>query len=380
MKRDLLIVSVIALFAMLWLVDRAGRDQGRAQPLSSAGLLNTAPEDFRRVTGPQPLDFPADHALHSGYRNEWWYFTGNLADSDGHRYGFQYTLFRFALDASGQSPTSDGSDFDSDAVWMAHLAISDIDNQRFFSHERFAREALDLAGATAELWWLRDWEVRRHPDGWRLQAGFDDLMLDLGLRPAKPVVLQGDAGYSRKGPEPGNASRYYSITRIETEGTLMIGGQNIPVEGLAWLDREWGSSQLGEGLDGWDWFALQLEDGRDLMVYRLRTDDDRASRFSAGVLVEPDGEYQALGQEDFELQAVRRWRDREGVSWPVEWRVEVPRHDLDLTVRATFDPQRWYATVGYWEGAVEILDAAQQRVGHGYLELSGYADAATPAD
>lgn len=380
MKRDLLIATVLALAVALWLAERAGHDQARTQALSSTGLLNTAPEDFRRVTGPRPLDFPTDHALHPGYRNEWWYFTGNLADSEGRRYGFQYTLFRFALDDSGRSPASAVSDFDTDAVWMAHLALSDIGNQGFFSHERFAREALGLAGATAELWWLRDWEVRRHPDGWRLRAGFDDLMLDLDLRPAKPVVLQGDAGYSRKGPEPGNASRYYSITRIEAEGSLMIGDRESAVEGLAWLDREWGSSQLGEGLDGWDWFALQLDDGRDLMVYRLRTDGDRASPFSAGVLVEANGEYQVLGRENFALQPVRRWRDREGVSWPVDWQIQVPGHELDLTIRATFDRQRWYATVGYWEGAVEILDTGQQRVGRGYLELSGYADAATPVD
>ncbi|MFU8878253.1 MAG: lipocalin-like domain-containing protein, partial [Wenzhouxiangellaceae bacterium] len=319
MRRDLFLILLLALLAVTWLGQRVERGPAPVQGLSGTGLLNTAPEDFRRVTGPEPLEFPADHGMHPGYRNEWWYFTGNLADEQGRRYGFQFTLFRFALDASTRQRMPDASDFDTDAVWMAHLALSDLDRERFFSRERFAREALGLAGATADQWWLRDWKVERTGTGWWLEtrvpgrgessAGFG---LELDLLPAKDIVLQGEDGYSRKGPEPGNASRYYSITRIQASGRLLLDGQARDVTGLAWLDREWGSSQLGEGLDGWDWFALQLDDGRDLMVYRLRTVDDRASPWSAGVLVEADGRYQILGNDDFDLQPTRRWRDREG--------------------------------------------------------------------
>jgi len=384
MRRDLFLILLLALLALLWLGQRTERAPEQAGRLSGTGLLNTAPEDFRRVTGPEPLEFPADHGMHPGYRNEWWYFTGNLADEQGRRYGFQFTLFRFALDASTRQRMPDASDFDTDAVWMAHLALSDLDGERFFSRERFAREALGLAGATEDQWWLRDWTVKRTGTGWRLEtlvpgrgessAGFG---LELDLLPAKDIVLQGEGGYSRKGPEPGNASRYYSITRIQASGRLLLDGQARDVTGLAWLDREWGSSQLGEGLDGWDWFALQLDDGRDLMVYRLRTDDDRASPWSAGILVEADGRYQVLGNDDFDLQPTRRWRDREGIAWPVEWRVRMPAHGLDLQVRAAFDAQRWNATVAYWEGAVEVLGPVGEPVGRGYLELSGYADSAS---
>lgn len=371
MIRDIAIAGLVALVALVWLVQRVEQPGPDAVGVSGTALLNTAPDAFRRVTGPEPLSFPADHAVHPGYRNEWWYFTGNLTDPAGRRYGFQFTLFRFAV-APGEPLASD---FDSDAIWMAHLAVSDVAGEQFISGERFARGALGLAGATADEWWLRDWTVTRTDAGWRLRAQLDDVSLDLDLVPRKPVVLQGDAGYSQKGPAQGNASRYYSLTRMAAEGQLVVSGQSTPLAGLAWLDREWGSSQLGPGIAGWDWFALQLDDGRDLMLYRLRTEAGEASRFSAGVLVEPDGDYRVLRREDFEFEEIRRWRDSRGVEWPVAWRVRLPAEGMEFEVRPAFDAQRWYATVGYWEGAVDVIDPTDQRtLGQGYLELSGYAD------
>ncbi len=376
MRRDVVIVLLLALAAVVWLGARIERDAPDATGLSGTALLNAAPEVFRRVTGPEPLQFPADHALHPGYRNEWWYFTGNLDAADGRRFGFQFTLFRFASDPEDLPD----SDFSTDAIWMAHLAVSDVAARRFIGHERFAREALGLAGADENEWWLRDWTVTRTDSGWLLEADIDEGRVELALDPAKPPVLQGERGYSQKGPDPGNASRYYSMTRMGTTGRLVLDGTVHDVTGTAWLDREWGSSQLGEGIDGWDWFALQLADGRDLMVYRLRTDAGEASRFSAGALVQPDGAYRILKRPDFELEPLRWWTDAEDVSWPVAWRVRLPDADLDLAVEAAFDAQRWFATVGYWEGAVDVRDFADRSVlGRGYLELSGYADdARTP--
>jgi predicted secreted hydrolase len=371
MKRDIIIAALVALVALAWLVQRIEQREPDAAGVSGTALLNAAPDAFKRVTGPEPLAFPADHAMHPGFRNEWWYFTGNLSDAAGRRYGFQFTLFRFAVEPG--APLD--SDFDSEAIWMAHFAVSDIAGERFISEERFARGALGLAGATADQWWLRDWTVARTEDGWRLRAQLDDASLNLDLAPRKPVVLQGDSGYSQKGPAQGNASRYYSITRIEADGRLVLNGNAAVVTGSAWLDREWGSSQLGAGIAGWDWFALQLEDGRDLMLYRLRTEAGEASRFSAGVLVESDGSYRVLGRGDFEFEEIRRWQDRSGVGWPVAWRVRLPAEGMEFEVHPAFDAQRWYATVGYWEGAVEVLDPTDRRtLGRGYLELSGYAD------
>lgn len=370
MKRDLVLVAFAALAAVGWLAARVQQAAPAPAALSASALLGAAPESFRRVTGPEPLRFPEDHGVHPGYRNEWWYLTGNLEDADGRRFGFQFTLFRFAADPIDTPAT----DFSADAVWMGHLAVSDVENRRFVTRERFARGALGLAGATSGEWWLRDWRVVRTGSGWRLDAALEDGRIALDLEPVKPVVLQGERGYSRKGPERGNASRYYSITRIDAGGRLRLDGAVYAVSGRAWLDREWGSSQLGEGIAGWDWFALQLDDGRDLMLYRLRTGAGGASPFSAGALVAPDGRYTILERADFELEPIRRWTDAAGVSWPVAWRVRVPAASISITVRPVFDAQRWNASVAYWEGAVDALDAAGGVVGRGYLELSGYAD------
>ncbi len=370
MKRDLVIVLLIALGLSAWLGWQTRETQPQPVRLQASGLLTAAPDEFRRVTGPEPLEFPADHALHPGYRNEWWYFTGSLEGPDG-PVGFQFTLFRFALDPG---PTPD-SDWAAEAIWMAHLAVSDGAGERFYQAERFARDAIGLAGAETDRWWLRDWQVLATEDGWRLKADAGDFAVDLDMAQLKPFVLQGDAGYSQKGPESGNASRYYSATRLATDGRIRLGDRWHSVTGNAWLDREWGSSQLSDDLAGWDWFALQLADGRDLMVYRLRDHDGNPSPYSAGVVVAEDGTPTHLGLEDFSTTEKRWWRDHEGHRWPVEWQVSVPKADLDLRVEPLFDEQRWDRSVIYWEGAMRVLDAdAGEPLGRGYLEMSGYAD------
>ncbi len=370
MTRDLTIIAALAVILIGWLCWQTLEEDGGAIRLQASGLLSAEAEQFKRVTGPEPLDFPADHALHPGYRNEWWYFTGNLDTAAGPT-GFQFTLFRFALDPG---PAFDSA-WHGEAVWMAHLAVSDGASERFFQAERFARGAAGLAGADTQRWWLRDWQVVTTPDGWRLEADAGDFAVELEMERLKPFVLQGDEGYSQKGPEPGNASRYYSATRLATEGRIRIDEQWRPAAGNAWLDREWGSSQLSDDLDGWDWFALQLDDGRDVMVYRLRRHDGSASAFSAGVVVANDGSLTHLHADNFETTEQRWWGDQDGQRWPVEWRVTIPIADLDLEVRPLFDHQRWDGAVIYWEGAMQVLDAdTGHPVGRGYLELSGYAD------
>ncbi len=371
MRRDFVTLALIALTLIAWLVWQTRPEPAAESRLSASGLLTDAPETFRQVTQPRPFVFPADHAAHPGYRNEWWYFTGNLDGPDGNPWGFQFTLFRFELDHA-QRPDSAWS---AEAVWMAHLALSDVEGRVFHQAERFARGAMGLAGASDDRWWLRDWEVRRDGDRFSLQAGADGFALDLAMESLRPIVQQGNNGYSQKGPQPGNASYYYSITRLATSGHVQVDDRRVPVEGLAWLDREWGSSQLTGNMVGWDWFSLQLEDGRDLMAFRLRTDDGQASRFSAGKLVYPDGQDRTLGPEDFSLTPSRRWRDAKGHQWPLKWLIELPSEELSLEVEARFDDQRWHGTVSYWEGAVGVRDAATgEKLGRGYLELSGYAD------
>lgn len=370
MSRDLVLILILGLLMLAWLGKRTQPPEPEPSTISLVNVLGEAPEQFRRVLGPEDIEFPRDHAVHTDYRSEWWYFTGNLVDDDGRPFGFQFTLFRF-----GQTPELViDSAWASDQLWMAHLALSDIDQERFYQAERFARGALGLAGANERHWWLRDWQVVAEDDGWRLQATTPEFDIDLIMHLTRPIVFQGDRGYSRKGPEPGNASRYYSATRLASHGQIRLGERKLVVEGLAWLDREWGSGQLAEEVEGWDWFALHLDDGRDLMIYRLRQHDGTASPWSAGVLVQPDGQSQVLTAGDFEARPGAYWRDSSGVRWPLEWDLDLPSENLALAVKARFEAQRWTRSVPYWEGSVSVSDrVGGQTIGLGYLELSGYA-------
>lgn len=377
MKRDLLILLLLAAALVGWLVWQSREPATTPGQLSLANVLGGDGSEFRRVTGPLPFEFPRDHGSHPDYQNEWWYFVGNLATPTGEHFGFQFTLFRFGLDTGPAL----NSEWQTDQVWMAHFALSDASRERFFQQERFARGALGLAGATEQRWWLRDWTVKATDDGWQLNLQADDFGLELDLALTRPLVFQGDAGYSRKGPEPGQASRYYSATRLAATGRLRTqprghAAEWIEVEGLSWLDREWGSGQLADDVSGWDWFSLQLDDGRDLMVYRLRHPDGSATRFSAGALVSADGQTaRILNHQDFDSTPLRWWRDEEGVRWPLAWRIRLPDEGIDWQVEAVFDPQRWSASVPYWEGMVTVRDHGQPEIiGRGYMELSGYAD------
>ena len=369
MRTDLLIVAAVVLLALVWLGSQTRQPEIPLERLSVQALMSGEASDFRQVLEPIPLSFPQAHGKHPEYQNEWWYLTGNFETTDGARLGFQYTLFRF-----GTRPAESlDSAWATDTTWMAHLALSDGRHARFFQSERFARGALGLAGATDERWWLRDCEVIREGDTWHLDAAADEFALQLSLTPDRPIILQGDAGYSRKGPEPGNASRYYSITRLATSGQVRIGEEWLAVSGLSWLDREWGSNQLSETQVGWDWWAMHLDDGRDVMLARLRNADGSTSEWSYGQLVFPDGSHRYLPRGAFELQERRWWTDRNGARWPLEWEIEIPEAELRIHTRAVFDDQHWQASVDYWEGMIDVIDVGSGlKLGRGYLELSGY--------
>lgn len=334
---------------------------------------------FLRAVEPRVFDFPSDHGPHPGYRVEWWYVTGNLEDDAGRRFGFQLTFFR---SAQTPQPPERSSAWAAADIWMAHFALSDPANERFFADERFARGAAGLAGAQADPFrvHLEDWSVESMEDDAtfpvRLRASSPELSLDLVLERGKPPVLQGESGLSRKGPEPGNASYYYSLTRMPAQGTVSVDGRAHEVRGSAWLDREWSTSALGRDLVGWDWFALQLDDGRDLMLYQLRRTDGSEDAFSAGVLVSADGVATRLTAADFALTPLGDWRSSlDEVTYPREWRVEVPAHRLMLTVTPVLADQELNLTVRYWEGAVDVTGSAG---GRGYLEMTGYAESEKP--
>lgn len=336
------------------------------------------PEGYARAYQAREFTFPRDHGPHPDFRNEWWYLTGNLESAAGRRFGYQVTFFRIALAPEQPQDLSRRSDWAARQVWMAHVALSDAADRAHREHERFARGALGLAGARAQppRVWLEDWRLYTdsgaNRESWNLSVDTPDFGLDLRLEPVKPIVLQGDDGLSRKSAEPGNASYYYSIPRLRTRGEIEIGDQRQAVAGLSWLDREWSTSALGEDQAGWDWFALQFDDGRDLMFYRLRRKDGGVDPHSAGSLVGPDGAVRVLDRDDVELEPLRWWRSADGVRYPVAWRMRV----LDqpgYRVEAVFDDQRMDTSVRYWEGMVDVLDAdSRQPIGRGYLELAGY--------
>jgi len=338
-------------------------------------------EGYARARAPRQFSFPADHGAHPEFRTEWWYFTGNLTARDGREFGFQWTLFRNAVAPAGDD-VPERSAFRTRQVWMGHFAVTDVAGGIHHGFERFGRGALGLCGAEVEPRvhvWLEDWDLRARSPGAlfpaQLAAAEGEVALDLWLTNNKPYVLQGEQGLSRKGPEDGNASFYYSCTRLSASGTLRLGREELQVRGNAWLDREWSTSALGEGVVGWDWFALQLAPMRELMVYRLRRADGTADPFSRGVFVRRDGSTVALDADAFEVEPVRTWRRGDGeAAYPVAWRIVAPAVDLDVEVEAMVDDQEFEGAVRYWEGAVRVTGSAegQPADGKGYLEMTGY--------
>ncbi len=355
-------------------------DPRTEQPLAvSAVLGSTSSEGFQRAERVREFDFPRDHGAHPGFRNEWWYLTGNLTATDGHPFGYQLTLFRIAL--SAREPADD-SNWRGRQLFMGHLAISDIGNGSHLRRERFSRAAIGLAGSSSDPFrvWLEDWSLQGTGTDLfplRVSAQDDDdgfqLLLDTDAGP----VLQGDRGLSRKSAGGDNASYYYSYTRIATQGTLTIDGQDHRVEGRSWLDHEWSTSALSRDASGWDWFALQLDDGRDLMFYRFRVCPADQPVWGQGVLVQADGSYTKLDLEQVQATPLSYWRSPDsGNRYPVNWRLKSSQGDLDLEIRARIPNQEMALSVHYWEGAVEVSGSHS---GQGYLEMTRYPPECDPS-
>ena len=360
-----------------------GTSSQRYTPQQSTGLrlLGAEADDgFARATAPREFVFPADHGSHPEFRTEWWYFTGNLATAEGRHFGFELTFFRYAVGPAA-AQREGTSAWRADQVWMAHFAITDTQGKRFIARERLTREALGLAGAAAEPLhvWVEDWSLtgEGRGDDLRVQlAARDDVTaLSLGLASTVPRVAQGDSGLDVKGAGTGNASYYYSVPRLAAEGEVTIGGESFEVTGTAWLDREWSTSSLEPGTVGWDWFALHLSDGSNLMFYRLRTESGGVSPFSGGTLVAADGGRRRLAAQDVRLMAVDEWTSAAtGVRYPIAWRLEVPGSAIELAIRPYLDDQELALSVRYWEGAVhaEGRGPLGPLTAQGYLELAGY--------
>jgi predicted secreted hydrolase len=352
-------------------------------------------DGYRLALAPYTFQFPRDHAAHPGYRTEWWYLTGQLEGRDApHReYGFQLTLFRVGLDAAWRASHSAWAPRE---LVLGHGALTDVGAQRFYFDERLERAALGLAGADPSRLhvWVDDWSLIADSAVRVLHAhatlgaragprrGWDQEGFDLELAPLGPPVVHGASGVSQKSSGHGNASHYYSFTRLTGAGVVTRGGHREAVTGTAWLDHEFGTSQLASHQVGWDWFSIQLDDGRDLMLYHLRLRGGGIEPLSQGTLVEPGGRIRHLAIADLELTPLTTWvSPRTGGRYPARWRVRVPSAGIDLAVAPRVADQELVTTlsggVAYWEGAVlvEGRSAGRPVRGRGYVELTGYAGA-----
>jgi predicted secreted hydrolase len=404
-------------------------------PVSDLDVIrgSAAPDGFTRALAPRTFEFPRDHGPHPEFRHEWWYVTGNLDSANGQRFGFELTIFRVGLAplagvGTGAQPTgatgARGTGAAGESAWrtrqvyVAHFAITDVARGEFKFAEKYSRDALGLAGAQAEPFrvWVDDWVLGApsplplaspvpspepatsppppaspaHVDPtraagtrdatpgspWTLHARSQDYELTLDAELLGQPVLNGERGLSRKSAEPGAASYYYSIPRISVHGKVARAGVSSDVQGLAWLDREWGSGSLGAKEQGWDWFALQLQDGSTLMFYALRNHDGTRDPNSAGTWVDPAGRVQSLSTDQVTIDVSDHWTSPRGGRYPSRWRVRVPAVGLDVEVRPALANQELGTKPRYWEGAVDLKGVREghDATGRGYVELVGYGE------
>ncbi|MDE2821601.1 MAG: carotenoid 1,2-hydratase [Chloroflexota bacterium] len=361
---------------------------GLIEPLNGSALEARAqfeappqdPSGFARAIEPWDWQFPRDHGAHPEFQTEWWYYTGVLATDDGRPFGFQFTIFRRAitpLDAISSS------EFRARDIYMAHFTISDIAAQRFYHDQRYSRGGAGLAGAasneeeTRYRVWLEDWQVLAENDEatrQRILAASDDFALDLALTQIKAPALQGDNGLSPKSEEIGNASYYYSLTRLATSGIIIVGAETYTVSGNTWMDHEFSTSALGDGAQGWDWFGLIFEDGSELMIGQIRQMDGTIEPAFGGLLVHPGGSARALDAADFTISVTDTWRSpHTDADYPAGWEVQVLGDDgFRFSVAPLQADQELHgAGIQYWEGAVQVSGDVS---GYGYAELTGYVE------
>jgi predicted secreted hydrolase len=338
--------------------------------LIATSLLAASGVPYRTALPGYRYEFPRDHFSHPEFQTEWWYYTGNLRAADGHRFGFELTFFRHGIDRRQAATVWDVQD-----VWMAHLALSDIDGNRFFHTERLNRAGAGLAGAdeSQHRVWNGNWHVDIEPADQQLAALADNFQLSLALHSEKPPVIHGVNGVSQKAEGPGRASHYISYTRLLTRGTIAIEGRPFTVEGMSWMDHEFFTHQLEPQQTGWDWLSLQFNDGTELMLFRLRHKDGSLDPYSAGTYVDAQGRSRHLSRNEFVLTPGKTWTSPEThAHYPIEWTLSAPPLGIQCSLR-TYLPQQELSK--YWEGAIEIAGVKQGRPikGAGYLEMTGYA-------
>jgi predicted secreted hydrolase len=370
----LILILITATLAVLIFLPAGESEQITGQVVAAPAVV----EGFARADGPRPLAFPADFGAHPEFRTEWWYYTGNLETADRRHFGYELTFFRGALLPEGQAFPRQ-SEWATNQIYMAHFALTDVQSGEFHAFQRYSRGAAQLAGSEGDPYqvWLEDWRVDQTAENvFVLHAANNDLAIDFELTDVKGPILHGEDGYSQKGPGAGNASYYYSQTRLETQGSIRIGQETFEVRGLSWKDHEYSTSVMSLGQIGWDWFSIQLDDDYELMLYQIRRADGSVDPFSSGTLIFPDGGTLALASEDFSIEALGSWHSpHSDADYPMGWIVSIPGEGLELELTPYLEDQELNLTTIYWEGAVRIAGThdGQPIIGNGYVELTGYA-------
>ena len=365
-------VSLYVILAFSWILS----------PLFAVSL-ETEQTHFREAVSGYAYQFPRDHGSHDDFRTEWWYYTGHLATEDGRDFGYELTFFRQAMD--NLHVTTNPSRWAIRHLYLAHAALSESDRHQFRYAEKISRAGIGKAGSeTGRLHvWIDRWSVEASPSDHRqhsLRATSGGFSFDLHVTSEKAAVVHGEGGISRKGTESGQASHYYSMTRLQTTGTLTIDGHLQTVHGISWMDHEFGSGRLGKDQVGWDWFSVQLDDQSELMFYLLRRIDGTTDPVSSGTWVLPDGTSHALTVSDVNIEVLDYWTSpASGTRYPNRWRLSVPSRRLSLLLVPTMPNQELMTDrstqVTYWEGAVNVTGEVGERhmTGQGYVELTGYA-------
>lgn len=347
-----------------------------------AALGGEPPTGFARALEVRPFKFPEDHGAHPEYQTEWWYNTGNLATAEGRRFGIHFTIFRRAV---APNLPERSSEWATNQVYFADFAVADIASNRFIFHERFVRGAVGLAGTATDsrkgfAVWIEDWAITGlDPQGqsFHLRAQQGEIALDLVVRQTKAPTLQGDQGLSIKNREPGNASYYYSLTRNEAQGTITVGGETFRVSGYTWLDHEFSTSVLGKDAVGWDWFSIQLDNQRELMLFNIRLKDGGIEPSSHGTLIEADGSSYPLHLSDYTITSTGSWRSpKTGAVYPSGWKLTINTLTGPIVLEGTplMVDQELNTSTAYWEGATRFTGTNNgvPVSGYGYVELTGY--------
>lgn len=381
----LIVVTAIALAGFSMIGGGGGSDV-----TASAQLLapDTDTSLFARAEAPYAWDFPRDHGAHRTFQTEWWYYTGNVADASGRRFGYQFTVFRRAIAPEYDSAANAESEFRTTQAYMAHFTLSDIEAQAFYHEQRLSRGSAGLAFAlpdnrqpdTPYQVVLEDWSVQvtDTPDRYLLRAvSPEGFAVDFTLTDAKGPKLQGEDGLSAKSGEAGNASYYYSMPRLLTEGTITVGDETFEVSGASWMDHEFSTSALGGTALGWDWFGLQFDDGRELMVGQIRLLLGGKEPAFGGLLIEADGSSRYLASDEFTITPTGEWvSPHTGATYPAGWTITI-LGDGGFTFEVTPlqpDQELHDSDPSYWEGAVALSGSV---TGYGYAELTGYVQAMT---